>query len=93
MSKGPNPYDGLKDFTEYELNARKGIHESFAIGEWKRCLDNCDGDGFEAARVFKREQPALFKLLEESGKSFEDLCELGGLMSGSHELNGPGEWH
>ena len=86
--QGFNPHNGERLFSEYE---KKGANETRAVEEWKRMLDACDGDGFKAARRFKNEQPALFRMLEESGKSFEDLCELAAVMSGSGPT-GPREW-
>lgn len=84
----PRAVQGWKDFTEYERGAG---NQTIALGEWKRTLDKCDGDGFRAARVFQKEQPALFKTLEASGKTFEELCEIAALMS-SNYMNGPGEY-
>lgn len=72
-------HDGERLFTDDQKRAT----ETRALTEWKRTLDRCDGDGHRAARVFKKEQPALFQRLEESGKSFEQLCELASVMSGN----------
>ena len=90
MSRTIRTHDGERYWTQYQ---EKGVNESVAINEFKRTLDACDGDGFRAARAFQQAQPALFKTLEASGKSFEELVELAAMMSGSHDLTGPGEWH
>ena len=79
MSREVNRYNNERMFTDDQLRG----NESVALQCWRETLERCGGDGFAAAKTLKREQPAVFDVLERSGKSFEQLCELGSMMSGN----------